>query len=352
MNFDEKNKYVTEDSFMSYLMRILIATSTALLICALFDYYQLCVWLFRKFETQDQLLIYSKWWPPEFLWDFIVEFSICIIHPVPYIFPNKIGIFMFLRLYLLLRLARDNSELYNKRGLIYKNGYRDRGGPPIDTELCVKNLVRKSPGFSIAVTVILGMSVFSYATHLTQREGYDSEAVSDANILVSTAFLIFRGSSRLPAYDTSGRMIEILTAVVGANILAFLIAIIIESLHVTPDELFTKVWLAAYQRDSELRVYAAELIQAQWRLHMLNKKAPDEVTIEVQLYLDQLVDRHKKFRQDAVIMENLSLDPAVDKCSVLNRTVQNLSNDVEAVEKSQLEMLDDLDALDDLQAGA
>ena len=36
-----KNKYMTETSFASYFMRMLIATSTAILLCVLFEYYQL-----------------------------------------------------------------------------------------------------------------------------------------------------------------------------------------------------------------------------------------------------------------------------------------------------------------------
>jgi hypothetical protein len=75
MNFDSTNKYVTEKSVMSYWMRLLISADTALLICALFDYYQLQVWLFRKFETQDHNLIYSLAWPPQFRNGFLAEVS-------------------------------------------------------------------------------------------------------------------------------------------------------------------------------------------------------------------------------------------------------------------------------------
>jgi hypothetical protein len=37
---------------------------------------------------------------------------------------------MFLRCYLLLRLVRDNSQLYNKKAIVFQSGYRERGGPP------------------------------------------------------------------------------------------------------------------------------------------------------------------------------------------------------------------------------
>jgi len=64
---------MTEDSASSYMMRMLIAGTTALLLCALFDYYQLQVWLYRKFETQNQDEIYGAAWPRKFTIDFLWE---------------------------------------------------------------------------------------------------------------------------------------------------------------------------------------------------------------------------------------------------------------------------------------
>ena len=89
---------------------------------------------------------------------------------VPIIIPNKMGIFMFLRLYLLLRLLRDNSELFNKRSIIMKSGYKSRGGKDIDTLLCLKSLLNKQPVAVCALAFIMVTSVFTYANYLCERE--------------------------------------------------------------------------------------------------------------------------------------------------------------------------------------
>ena len=55
INFDDENKYVTNTSMSSYFCRLLISISTAFLICALFDLYQLEVG--HALITKDPLLL-------------------------------------------------------------------------------------------------------------------------------------------------------------------------------------------------------------------------------------------------------------------------------------------------------
>jgi len=123
-------------------------------------------------------------------------------------------------------------------------------------------------------------------------------------------------------YDVAGRMIEILTVFVGICLIAFLISLVVEGLQVTPSEQFAQVWLNRYRREKEMEVYAAELIQATWRLYMLKRKAPEEVTVEVQLYLEQLIHRHLKFRQEHAMISGLSLDPSHDKALAMTRNLK------------------------------
>jgi len=117
--------------------------------------------------------------------------------------------------------------------------------------------------------------------------------------------------------------------------------------QVKPDEQFAQIWLRRFGREREMEVYAAELIQATWRLYMLQKKAPEEVTVEVQLYLDQLMQRHQRFRLEHAMQSGLSLDAAHDKAMSMSRKLQSLREDVEAMGTRQMEMLDVFEELDD-----
>lgn len=46
------------------------------------------------------------------LWPMLFEMAICILHQVPFMQIRKIGIVMFLRAYLFLRVVRDYSHIY------------------------------------------------------------------------------------------------------------------------------------------------------------------------------------------------------------------------------------------------
>jgi len=233
VNWNSEGHFIEDSTPLSYLMRFLIALDTAILVCALFDSYQMEVWLYRKFETANIEEQEARFWPMEYIAPFCGELFICIIHPIPWILPNKIGIFMFLRLWLLARLIREHTELYQKRAIVWKSGYVDRGGPPIDTTLCLKVAMDKNPGLFLSSLLGIVVLVFAYAQYLIQREGDDAGDMSFFKCLWACAFLLFRGVSRFDTYDTPGRIIELVTVFVGVICLAIFIAVITSRMEVS-----------------------------------------------------------------------------------------------------------------------
>lgn len=252
---------------------------------------------------------------------------------------------MFLRIYLLVRVIRNNSELYQKRGVIYKSGYIDRGGPPIDALLCLKSFVDKNPGFSLFAVLGLVVTSFSYVTYLVQREGNDAEGITFFQCFWGTVFLLFRGVARFESYDTAGRLVELLVVAAGILTLSFVIALITISMDVKPQETFALQWLTQHKKQEQRKVIAAELIQATWRFSQLRKKAPEEATMEVQIYLEDLNAKHKKFRLDCEIAENLSLDPAHDKLLTTTRKLESACAEINDIKTAQEELLDAMDEI-------
>jgi hypothetical protein len=51
-----------------------------------------------------------------------VELFICAFHSIPYLMPPYAGLFVFLRLYLFIRVLRDRSDVYKWRRNILKSG--------------------------------------------------------------------------------------------------------------------------------------------------------------------------------------------------------------------------------------
>ena len=139
VNFNIEHRHMDNEGEGSLGFRFLLSAITGVLLCALFDYHQLTVYVFEKYQmgvgnegTQ------GRWWPREHLMQFIGEALICLVHPLPGLITNKLGCFLFLRLYLLMMLVRNYSEIYTKRGMVYESGHLKRGGKRIDLELVLK----------------------------------------------------------------------------------------------------------------------------------------------------------------------------------------------------------------------
>jgi len=282
-------------------------------------------------------------WPEPFRSTFAMELIVCLIHPIPLVIPNKLGVFMFLRLIFVFRLLRDYSELYMKRDIILKSGYIDRGGPPINSALCAKNAVNKNPALAVTIVLLLAFMVFSYTTYIIQREGNDNEGISFFQCFWATVFLLMRGNARFESYDLAGRFLELLVVAIGILVFAFIIGLVTLSMEVKATETFAVSWLTQHDKMNKRKVFSAELIQAYWRYSVLKKKAPEEAGIEVEIYLEDLMYKHKKFRIDCEIAENLSLDPAHDKLMEASRKLDLIESTIKTVEDQANELMDTMD---------
>ena len=347
INFNYEKYWIETETTGAYLFHFLISINTAVLVCCLFDSYQLDVFLYRKFEAASSEEVHAFWWPSSFIYNFFTELCICVIHPIPLIIPNKMGVIMLLRTYLLTRLVRDHSELWKKRGIVARSGYRDRGGPPIDTVLCCKVQLEKNRGSILGAVSLFAVMVFSYATFIIQRET-GGEVISFFHCIWGTVFLMFRGIARFEAFDQAGRMVELFTITIGVLVMAFWVALITISMDVKAEESFAVTYLYTQEKKEKRQVMGAELIQAAYRWRKLQRESPDEATIEVQIYFEDLIAKHKKFRLDCEMTDKLSLDPSVDKLLDAERKLGIAVEELASMKTAQEAMLDVFDELDTL----
>ena len=171
INFKGEGRYMDNSSIGAYVMRYLMSVVTALMICALTDYYIVTLFIFRKFQCQDPEE--AKGWSFHVCVEFFVQCAIIIIHPIPGLIDNKLGAFCFIRLYVLLLVLRNNSEMYTKRGIVYSSGHLKRGGKRIDAELCIKVHVDENPAgclFVVFFTMMLGISYGNFICEHVHRK--------------------------------------------------------------------------------------------------------------------------------------------------------------------------------------
>ena len=100
---------------------------------------------------------------------------------------------MLLRLYLVLDLVRNNSEIYTKRGLVYTSGHLKRGGERVDLLLSLKIHINQNPGLCLAIFGGVVWLMMSYANYICEREGLAGADLTFWKSGWNTAFLIFRG---------------------------------------------------------------------------------------------------------------------------------------------------------------
>lgn len=346
INFNSDRRYMENSTASSYVTRFLMSVVTALLLCCLFDYYQLMVYVYRKYQTPNQEEM-SGFWPNKFLYPFLVEMCVCFIHPIPGLLNNKIGAFMLVRIYLLLNLVRNSSEIYTKRGIVYRSGHLKRGGERVDLTLCIKLRIDQTPGLCLGVFSLLLLGLMSYANYICEREGLSGGDLTYWKAAWSTSFLMFRGISKVTTDNTAGRLIELATGLIGVGVLAIVVAIVTQSMEVSETEQFARSWMARRKNRKKMEVYAAELIQAQWRLHQLRVKCPDEVTMEVQLFFESLIKRHRKYREECDSLENLSLDVRHDKVLAISRKLAVTERELEFIKDEQDAMMVCFERIDD-----
>jgi len=350
VNFDTDRRIMNNAGAGSLGMRFLMSAVTAVLLCALFDYHQLNVYMYQRYQcgVADADAVVSIVWPQEQLFQFLLEFAVCIVHPLPGIITNKLGCFMFCRLYLLMMLIRNYSELYVKRGLVYKGGHLKRGGKRIDLALVLKIQVDAYPVQCLFMVFLSLWFLMSYGVYICEREGINGADLSYTRCLYGTSFLFLKGVSQFDSSgSTAGRAIELVVATVGVIAIAIVVALVTELMEVSEAEDFALTWMHRNKQQAKSETFAAELIQAAWRLHQLRVQDPDEVTLEVEFFFKSLLKRHADFRDERSSEENLSLDLTHDKLLSLSRDLTRVVDDIEDIKQAQDDLLETFDIIDD-----
>merc|ERR1712196_452511 len=169
VNYDSEAKEINGNSGSAIALKFVMGLITVALLCALFDYYQLQVYIWRKYDKPAGEVAPSGW-PNEFLYPFLVEAFVLSLHPIPYIFRDKLGMLMFLRFYLVVRVIRDNSEMYRLRHTILDQGYADRGGPEFNSVLILRMTFDSQPGLCMVSLISFFVLVLGWCNFICERE--------------------------------------------------------------------------------------------------------------------------------------------------------------------------------------
>jgi len=83
---------------------------------------------------------------------------------------DKLGVFVFLRVYLFVRVVRDYTDVYARRRLIYDSGHKANGGCEIRALTAVKTAYLKHTAVTVAILAVGSILMLAYMAHVAERD--------------------------------------------------------------------------------------------------------------------------------------------------------------------------------------
>jgi len=333
INYDPELKKINGSSGLAIAIKFIIGFTTIALLCALFDYYQLQVYIWRKYDKPAGEAVPAGW-PNQYLYPFLVEAAILFLHPVPYLFRDKLGMLMFLRFYLVIRVIRDHSEIYVKRHTILNQGYKDRGGPSFNSVLVLRIFFDTYPGLCISVLVVFFTIILGWCNFICERESpYLMEDFNYFKALWGTTFMLFTGDVKFEVHSDFGRAVELVTLMVGVVLYAMILAVMHNKIVMKNTELYGEECITTHNRQLERQKMAAVLLQNWWRLERMKRKK----RVSTQDFLDfaSVCTRHARTRHKLDCMDKNSMDPILDKLLSMERQFNSIQQNVSDIKIAQ-----------------
>eukprot|EP00658_Telonema_sp_P-2_P021639 TRINITY_DN18625_c0_g1_i1.p1 TRINITY_DN18625_c0_g1~~TRINITY_DN18625_c0_g1_i1.p1 ORF type:complete len:547 (-),score=115.12 TRINITY_DN18625_c0_g1_i1:525-2165(-) len=316
------------------LLKFGIGFSTISALCALFDYYQLEVYTYRKYLKPQGEEVSELGWPVSFLVCFLAECAVIAIHPIPYVSDDKVGLLMFLRLYLIVRLIRDSSSVYHERHTIADKAYQDRGGPVFDWVLILRLTFDEIPGSCLTAMFLLLSLVCGFCNYICGREDPSSEQDFDyIKAVWGSAMLLSTGMPKQAASSSWSQAIEVLTVVLGSLMFAMVLAVIHNAVVLRPKDRYGMKCIGSIHRQEQLHKNSAILIQSWWRLLRMEKK--NRITTQDYLDFSSVCTRHKRVHERLRVQEKSSIDPTMDTLLSLDKSFTDLKKDVSDIRIAQ-----------------
>lgn len=271
----------------SRTMRFLITFLTALLIVQLLDYYNGVLALMTKswkdshvnlkFNISGWNVLQSSLVAPMF-WG---EAFICILHapPIPAI-NDKVGLFMFLRFYMVFRVIKDHSTIYKFRNTIMrkysKYGIKHWGPPKFSWAISSKALFYRHPFIFISSLTLWTLWVCGHLIYIFERE-------NDPILFTYHGALYLSMISMITGWPTDtyevywpqtrmGRFSCIMSTLVGLFLLSLLLEVLSSFVVPTGHQRPALTWAHRHDIKDQLRDSAARIIQLVWKRRSMAKR--------------------------------------------------------------------------------
>ncbi|KYQ99752.1 hypothetical protein DLAC_03695 [Tieghemostelium lacteum] len=263
----------------SKIIRAVIFSSTMILLIQLIDYYRVLIsevthgWLTKRargFRVTPINVLKSTTLAPLFWGEMIV----CLAQPLPFVSGDnswwkdpKWGLLMWLRLYMIARLIRDFSTIYNIRATIIRR-FKNEIPPKFNWSLSFKSILFKNP---LSSCLLLSLAVLLITSHII----YVFEREANANFTFAISFYISFLSmatgwptDTYDEYNPStffGRVGAIMSCVLGLLLLAVLVENFSRLMQANSHQKPLLNHITLLELQEKEKESAARLIQTVWK---------------------------------------------------------------------------------------
>eukprot|EP00002_Diphylleia_rotans_P003836 TRINITY_DN12717_c0_g1_i2.p1 TRINITY_DN12717_c0_g1~~TRINITY_DN12717_c0_g1_i2.p1 ORF type:complete len:544 (+),score=103.13 TRINITY_DN12717_c0_g1_i2:44-1675(+) len=345
-------------------IKILISISTVFLVIQILEHYHLVSYKIASgfFQTAFQnipVVMKHK------ALSFVLEILVCMYHIPPFMdsyfdgAADKYGIFMFARMYLILRVIRDNSPIYRNRVQILQRGYDGRSSSGLDGWVIhIRRHFEKNPGVFMVIVLVLAYLSISFAIYVHEREKQDAFTFP-LTLWYTAVTMMTIGYGDYSAVTTFGRIYAALGGIIGLLISSLSIAVTTGFLSLNRREKFAVDWVSKAELDLDIENSAATVIQCWWRMLKLRNRGALTPSIEYRYGSEviQCIVKLRRYRKELamigpyasnpVLLNSLQLegryDPILDRILVMERSISDFKSRVEDIHGSLCTLLDSAD---------
>jgi hypothetical protein len=337
---DPSNRNVTANFMAVYttyeVFKFINVAVTMICIIILFAMYNVLSEIKRKqygFSTRFRAFIYTT-----LKFKFTAEFLVLIITPIPGVsmvqafdwYPgDKIGLIMFLRLYLLVRVLRDFSSVYQKRfKIVASHPEYQKTVPMFGWSLTLRILFYTRTTSMLLLVTLISTGGAAFCIWVCERE-LNPSLLSYWNSLYFTVVTMATiGYGDITPITPEGRIFAICQCMIGVVLVTIACGVVVNKLTPTEEQIYAARYL---QQEKFLKSRLEEcvrILQIQWLWK--KRKCTDFYHHNV---LRRSLMRLKKVRTKLAVNENSittheSLELLLKKNESMNHQVATLNNTI------------------------
>jgi len=255
-------EHLDDMMFVEHIIRICLSLSTLVLLLLLIDlYHTLFVRLNSHPVTQvgkekgagqrrviavefaskrSYLVLFYR---SGLLWRMLVELAICSVHLPPFIRSSMdnhsiVGLFMFVRCYLFVRVMRDRSLLYKERDKITQHKFYERtGGPEFDWFFSLKSDFHERPGLLCTLLAVVAPLVMAYCLYVSEHHT-SPEVFTYYNCIFFTILSMTTASADNTLITVAGKASSLVSVIIGILLFSLVVGVLVTKLSLSHHQQF------------------------------------------------------------------------------------------------------------------